>query len=117
MFALVTDEMVDTLASKRNGTKKNDTIVASEVVSKEKWEVVGSHVGRRSFATNFYGKIPTPLITSITGHLTESSFLLYINRERLIDRKDTMKQLIDATKQPYINRMACNFKWIRFNSL
>tara|TARA_B110000046_G_C12968975_1_gene388066 strand:- start:88 stop:1371 length:1284 start_codon:yes stop_codon:yes gene_type:complete len=92
------DEMVDTLASKRNGTKKNDTIVASEVVSKEKWEVVGSHVGRRSFATNFYGKIPTPLITSITGHLTESSFLLYINRERLIDRKDTMKQLIDATK-------------------
>ena len=64
-----------------------------------KWEVVGTHVGRRSFATNFYGKIPTALIMSVTGHLTESSFLMYIDRERLIDREDFMKRLIDASKK------------------
>ena len=67
-------------------------------MTKEKWEVVGSHVGRRSFATNFYGKVRTALIMSVTGHLTESSFLLYIDRERLIDRGDFMKQLMDASK-------------------
>ena len=71
---------------------------SGEVMTKEKWEVVGSHVGRRSFATNFYGKVQTALIMSVTGHLTEASFLLYIDRERLIDRKDFMKQLMDATK-------------------
>tara|TARA_B100000767_G_scaffold225446_1_gene214812 strand:- start:4234 stop:5499 length:1266 start_codon:yes stop_codon:yes gene_type:complete len=87
------NEMTKTLAYKG---KTNDDI--SEVVEKPKHELVGTHIGRRSFATNFYGKIPTALIMSITGHLTESSFLLYINRERLIDKKDFMKQLINATK-------------------
>ena len=76
-------------------SKSSDDV--SVITSKEKWELVGTHIGRRSFATNFYGKIPTALIMSITGHLTESSFLMYINRERLIDRNDFMKQLIDAS--------------------
>lgn len=37
------------------------------------------HIGRRSFATNFYGKIPTPLLMEATGHTTENVFLKYIN--------------------------------------
>jgi integrase len=45
----------------------------------EKWEVLSSHIGRRSFATNFYGKIPTPLLMDATGHSTEQMFLRYIN--------------------------------------
>lgn len=45
----------------------------------EKWEVLSSHIGRRSFATNFYGKIPTPLLMEATGHSTEQMFLRYIN--------------------------------------
>lgn len=46
----------------------------------KKWEVISSHVCRRSFATNFYGKIPTPVLMNITGHSTESMFLSYIGK-------------------------------------
>lgn len=44
----------------------------------EKWELVTSHIGRRSFATNHYGKMPTPYIMAITGHATEKEFMKYI---------------------------------------
>lgn len=44
-----------------------------------KWEAVTSHIGRRSFASNFYGKIPTPLLMEATGHSTEQMFSRYIN--------------------------------------
>jgi integrase len=45
-----------------------------------KHELVTSHIGRRSFATNFYGKIPTALLMSATGHSTEAMFLIYIGK-------------------------------------
>jgi integrase len=45
-----------------------------------KWELVTSHIGRRSFATNFYGKIPTTYLISVTGHSTEAMFLNYIGK-------------------------------------
>ena len=43
-----------------------------------KHELVSSHVCRRSFATNLYGKLDTLTIMKITGHQTESQFLKYI---------------------------------------
>lgn len=46
----------------------------------EKWELVSSHIGRRSFATNFYGDIPTPHLIFMTGHTTEKMFLEYIGK-------------------------------------
>jgi integrase len=45
-----------------------------------KHELVSSHICRRSFATNHYGKIPTPVIMSITNHTTEKMFLNYIGK-------------------------------------
>ena len=45
-----------------------------------KYEVISSHVCRRSFATNFYGRIPTPILIGITGHGSERMFLLYIGK-------------------------------------
>ena len=45
-----------------------------------KHEAVSSHICRRSFATNFYGKIPTPVLTQITGHGSERMFLAYIGK-------------------------------------
>ena len=45
-----------------------------------KWQLVTSHIGRRSFATNNYGKIPTALLIGVTGHSTESMFLEYIGK-------------------------------------
>ncbi|MFA5619565.1 MAG: tyrosine-type recombinase/integrase [Weeksellaceae bacterium] len=45
-----------------------------------KWQLVTSHIGRRSFATNFYGKIPTTYLIYITGHSSEAMFLNYIGK-------------------------------------
>jgi integrase len=49
----------------------------------EKWELITSHVMRRSFATNFYGEMPTALIISITGHSTEAQYLEYVGKPAL----------------------------------
>lgn len=46
----------------------------------EKWELVTSHIGRRSFATNYYGKVPTTYLINITGHGSEKMFLNYIKK-------------------------------------
>lgn len=45
-----------------------------------KYELMTSHICRRSFATNLYGKIQTPVIMAITGHATETQFLTYIKK-------------------------------------
>jgi hypothetical protein len=44
-----------------------------------KYELVTTHSFRRSFATNWYGKMETSLIMEITGHAKESQFKEYIN--------------------------------------
>ena len=45
----------------------------------EKWELVTSHTGRRSFCTNMYKRgLPTLMIMSVSGHKTEKAFLKYI---------------------------------------
>ncbi|TYB74560.1 site-specific integrase [Bizionia saleffrena] len=46
----------------------------------KKWQLVTSHIGRRSFATNFYGTIPTTYLIYVTGHSTEAMFLNYIGK-------------------------------------
>ncbi len=46
----------------------------------EKYKLVTSHIGRRSFATNYYGKIPTTFLIYVTGHSTETMFLNYIGK-------------------------------------
>ncbi len=45
-----------------------------------KWELISTHICRRSFATNHYGKLPTPVLMAITGHTTEKMFLKYIGK-------------------------------------
>ena len=45
----------------------------------EKWQLVTSHTGRRSFATNLYKSgFPAISIMQITGHKTEAAFMKYI---------------------------------------
>lgn len=68
------------LAQLNQLVKTNKRIMHRAInLSFQKWEVITSHIGRRSFATNFYGKIPTPLLMAATGHSTERMFLHYIN--------------------------------------
>ena len=57
---------------KRNGFRSSDQLIP-------KCEAITSHIGRRSFATNFYGKIPTALLMDATGHSTEQMFQRYIS--------------------------------------
>lgn len=45
-----------------------------------KSDLVSTHICRRSFATNHYGKLPTPVIMSATGHTTEKMLLSYIGK-------------------------------------
>ena len=45
-----------------------------------KHELITTHSFRRSFATNYYKKMPTPILIAITGHSKESLFLEYINK-------------------------------------
>ncbi|PKA97356.1 site-specific recombinase XerD [Flavobacteriaceae bacterium MAR_2009_75] len=56
-----------------------------------KWELVSSHIGRRSFCTNYYGIIPTNFLMYISGHSTESIFLDYIGKSN----KDLALEIAD----------------------
>lgn len=71
-----------------------------------KHELVTSHVCRRSFASNFYGEMPTALLISITGHATETQFLEYIGKtsnDYAVQIADYWsKQQLLATKEPVL---------------
>ena len=45
-----------------------------------KYELISSHICRRSFATNYYKKVPTAILIHYTGHSKESEFLKYIGK-------------------------------------
>jgi site-specific recombinase XerD len=66
--------------SKKVETAKDSGIYRKKTSSYKKHELVTSHIGRRSFATNFYGKIPTTYLIYVTGHSTEQMFLTYIGK-------------------------------------
>ena len=56
---------------------------------KPKWELVTSHTGRRSFATNAYlNGIPSIKIMKITGHKKESTFMKYIRISEIENAMD-----------------------------
>jgi integrase len=68
-----------------NGSKKIETEPKSGVyrkISKDyrKCDLVSSHIGRRSFSSNFYGTIPTTYLIYVTGHSSEVMFLNYIGK-------------------------------------
>lgn len=66
-------------------TMKEQTHAGEKMFRKEtgvfpKYELVTSHICRRSFASNYYAEMPTSLIIQITGHSTESQFLEYVGK-------------------------------------
>ena len=77
---------IDELVS---GFKNNPKTRRKEIINAPKYEFVTSHIMRRSFASNYYGKIETPLLMNITGHSKETTFLTYIgthqNKDALAD--------------------------------
>lgn len=77
--------------SKKSETEEDSGIYRKETGTFKKWELVTSHIGRRSFATNFYGKIPTTYLIYVTGHSTETMFLTYIGKSN----KDLAMELVN----------------------
>ena len=67
---------MDEIITKKDG--KKEIIYRKKTGMYKKHELVSSHICRRSFATNLYGKIDTLTIMKITGHKTEAQFLSYI---------------------------------------
>lgn len=84
------------LTQKVTGSKLIETVAKSGIFRKvtneyRKCDLVTSHIGRRSFASNFYGTIPTSLLINITGHSTETMFLTYIGKSNKDLAKETHK--------------------------
>lgn len=75
---------------KIQGSKMNKDTKRKEEGIFEKWELVSSHICRRSFATNLYGKLDNLTIMGVTGHQTETMFLKYV--------KITSKEKADKLK-------------------
>jgi len=78
------------------GSKKIETSENSGMYRKvskvyRKCDLVSSHIGRRSLATNFYGIIPTSLLINITNHSSEKEFLGYIGKSNKDLAKETFK--------------------------
>lgn len=62
-----------------------------------KHELICTHTCRRSFATNYYKKIPTAILMEITGHTRESMFLEYVGKPK--DRDENAKLFIKLAKE------------------
>ena len=75
-----------------------------------KWQLISSHVCRRSFASNLYGILPTPLIMQITAHSTEKMLLNYIGKQGL----DYAQQIADFyTRQTQKERKETNLTIVK----
>jgi integrase len=77
---------------------KKPKIFRKEKATYKKWELVSTHIGRRSFATNHYGKLPTPVLMSATGHTTEKMFLNYIGKSS-IDNAEILRNYWNKLEQ------------------
>mgnify|MGYP006430038539 CR=1 FL=1 len=61
-----------------------------------KYKLIASHVGRRTFATLYYGHIPTQKLLPITGHKTENMLLKYIGKNPYEQSKESLQYLMNA---------------------
>jgi integrase len=60
-----------------------------------KYEMVTSHIGRRSFATCQYGHLPNTHIMAYTGHSTEKQLLAYIGKPQAEVSKLSIQTLMN----------------------
>jgi site-specific recombinase XerD len=60
------------------GAKKDPLTNRKKEGMYPKYKLITSHIGRRSFATNHYGKFPIETCMLVTGHATVKQFLEYV---------------------------------------
>lgn len=110
----VTAGKVSMVPSKKDPEKKVKRKIVKEY---KKWEVVTSHICRRSFASNLHGKLAAPFIMNITGHSSEKEFLNYIGKTSadyvspILDFFD--KQEAEKTQQEEENTKETNLEVVR----
>ncbi len=94
------NEYIKIVCEKSGISEPTEGVILKKIDGKKYRKVVGtypkhklitSHVCRRSYATNNYGILPTPLIMQITAHSTEKMFLKYIGKNSL----DYAQQITD----------------------
>ena len=77
------------IITKKRGIEKQD-------ISYKKYELMSSHICRRSFCTNQYLiGVPTVFLMKISGHRTEKAFLRYIK----IDEEMAARKMIEFWQQ------------------
>ncbi|AXT63093.1 hypothetical protein D1816_23005 [Aquimarina sp. AD10] len=71
-----------------------------------KYKAVSTHIGRRSYATNYYGKINTALLIAATGHASEEQFLRYVGKKgtqnALSLAKEMRKLAVKEGRKPHL---------------
>ncbi|MCB0744946.1 MAG: hypothetical protein KDC67_13645, partial [Ignavibacteriae bacterium] len=68
----------ETQSEQIKGRKKNNRRKVVDYYPK--YKLVSSHIGRRTFASLNFGKIPTPLLMVATGHSTPQMLMKYIGK-------------------------------------
>lgn len=86
--------------NKVKGKVFNDDTKRNEITETEKFNLVSSHICRRSFCTNFYGdkRFTTPQLMAISSHATETVFLSYIGKtssDHAMQTAKTFKEIED----------------------
>ena len=86
--------------NKVKGKVFNDETKRNEITETEKFNLVSSHICRRSFCTNFYGdkRFTTPQLMAISSHATEIVFLSYIGKtstDHAMQTAKTFKEIED----------------------
>jgi len=89
-------------------TKKDKTVIFRDKLDTyEKWQLITSHCLRRTFASNNYSKLPTPLIMSITGHSSEKTLMTYIGETKNVFAKQIFEYF---TQQSELQKKETNLK-------
>lgn len=82
---------------------KNKKTNRHEMKEVKKYLAVSTHIGRRSFATNYYTHIDTTLLMSQTGHKSTKQFMDYVgkpNKSNAIGLAKGFKQFDEQNKKP-----------------
>ena len=78
---------------------KGKSVTRNIIKEVYKYESITTRTFRRSFATNYYGKIDTSLIRAVTGHSTEKQLRAYINNEDETNIPRATRQIDDYHEQ------------------
>ena len=81
------------LTHKVKGSKTNKAINRKESGYFPKWQLVTTKIGRKSFASNYFGILPNTLIMAQTGHEYESSFLVYVGKSQMSMAKQLAEEM------------------------